>query len=248
VSFVVNALFGMKDPFGHALMDYFHGQGADYLIRRDDGHIDYENPVLYFDVYKNEVPVLKFAQGLILDVGCGPGRHCIWLQELGYKVVGIDKSFLACKIASDRGVKLVLNANSLELPFNKPIFDTFLLMGNNFGIGGTLKGTESMLNGLWGIATNSALIIASCVDPEKTDNPSHLAYHRRNLRMGIPIGQVKIRVEYKGIIGNWFNLLLLSPRELIQIASKSSWKVKHIFKNGSQQYFTILYRKPLIKV
>ncbi|MDI6840932.1 MAG: class I SAM-dependent methyltransferase [bacterium] len=236
----------MNDPFGHALMDYFHGKETEYLIRRDDGYIDYENPGFYFQVYEDEKPALKFANGLILDVGCGAGRHSIWLQKLGYEVIGIDKALLACKLSKQRGVKWVVNANSLALPFKPNKFDTFLLMGNNFGIGGTIDGTIKMLQELWKIANNNALIIASCVDPEKTDNPYHLEYHRRNIKRGLPKGQVKIRVEYNGIIGNWFNLLLLTSQELEQLASQGGWEVKHIFKEELPQYFVILQRESSI--
>jgi len=44
------------------------------------------------------------SNGLILDVGCGPGRHSIELAQRGYRSVGIDPSKAMIDAAGERAV------------------------------------------------------------------------------------------------------------------------------------------------
>jgi len=44
------------------------------------------------------------SNGLILDVGCGPGRHSIELAQRGYRSVGIDPSKAMINAAQERAV------------------------------------------------------------------------------------------------------------------------------------------------
>lgn len=34
-----------------------------------------------------------------LDLGCGAGRHCMFLQEMGFHVIGVDHSEVALELA-----------------------------------------------------------------------------------------------------------------------------------------------------
>ena len=43
------------------------------------------------------------ADGYVLDVACGTGRHMIALAEAGYCMVGLDVSARLLKIAKQRG-------------------------------------------------------------------------------------------------------------------------------------------------
>ena len=47
----------------------------------------------------------ELAHGRCLDIGCGPGRICLYLQDKGYEVVGIDNSLLAIRTAQLCGVQ-----------------------------------------------------------------------------------------------------------------------------------------------
>lgn len=39
-----------------------------------------------------------------IDVGCGPGRHCRLLEDMGYQVIGIDSEPRMCATASKNGI------------------------------------------------------------------------------------------------------------------------------------------------
>jgi 2-polyprenyl-3-methyl-5-hydroxy-6-metoxy-1,4-benzoquinol methylase len=43
---------------------------------------------------------MQFVKGRVLDVGCGAGRHSLYLQEKGFDVLGTDISPLASESAS----------------------------------------------------------------------------------------------------------------------------------------------------
>jgi SAM-dependent methyltransferase len=57
--------------------------------------------------------VQDLLPGRALDLGCGPGRHAIWLARRGWSVVGIDESAVGLDVARRRaeaaGVTLELH-------------------------------------------------------------------------------------------------------------------------------------------
>ncbi len=77
---------------------------------------------------------MAHVKGRVLDIGCGPGRHSLWLQERGFDVVAIDISPLVVRVAKARGVKISFIMAAQNLAFTPNSFDTVLLLGNNFGI------------------------------------------------------------------------------------------------------------------
>jgi ubiquinone/menaquinone biosynthesis C-methylase UbiE len=57
----------------------------------------------------------------VLDVGCGGGNDAIFMAQSGFKVIGVDVSCAALKIAEERAAKTLvkvnwLHASVLELP------------------------------------------------------------------------------------------------------------------------------------
>lgn len=66
----------------------------------------------------------------VLDLGCGAGRHCIYLAEKGFNVIGLDVSTSALKLAAERaevqGLKTnatFLKATMTNIPFKEGKFD-----------------------------------------------------------------------------------------------------------------------------
>ena len=61
----------------------------------------------YFELWRSNLPIeqLNFFSNLIpkysivLDAGCGPGHHTIYLGQIGFNMVGIDLSLAAINIA-----------------------------------------------------------------------------------------------------------------------------------------------------
>lgn len=46
----------------------------------------------FFKACEPDLPAKGKAEGLAVDLGCGPGRHSIWLAKLGFDVMAIDNN------------------------------------------------------------------------------------------------------------------------------------------------------------
>ena len=238
-----------RDIFGKALMLYYKGDKTPLMIRRDDGYFEKER---YLDIVFSEYDkwdelerrALEHVKGRVLDVGCGAGRHSLWLQEKGFEVVAVDVSPLAVEVTRLRGVRDCRVMDATNLSFSPNSFDTILLMGNNFGVAGNVEGTKRMFEKIYQITSKDATVVATSRDPIATDNPAHLKYHELNRKRGMPIGQVTIRLEYKGEVGDWFDLLQASPDEMEEICKPAGWSRAQIFKDKNGMYAAILRKVP----
>ena len=76
-----------QDAYGQAMWDFFKGKETTEIVEREDGYIDagrygHASYVAPFRRWiKVERQAIKFARGRVLDVGCGPGRVALHLQE-----------------------------------------------------------------------------------------------------------------------------------------------------------------------
>jgi len=240
----------VPDPFGKAFMAYYRGEKVSCIIRRDDGLVDEDDMEGYFkgydDWFEPEKKALQRVHGRVLDVGCGPGRHLLWLQERGFTVTGIDVSPTAVEVARLRGARDCRVMDVRNLSFPPSSFDTIIMMGNNFGIAGGMEPTKRMLRSLHRITTEDGLIISTSRDPLDTDNPRHLAYHEQNRRRGCPPGLVTIRLEFRGKIGPWFDLLLATPEEMAEMAEASGWRMDEVYRDETGRWRGV-YAAVLVK-
>ena len=241
-----------QDAMGRAMLDYLNaGQGKAHLhdvLERDDGCVEtYGGPAAYFAEYRSwpleEKKALRFARGRILDVGCGAGRHSLYFQSKGNEVVGIDNSPAAIEVCRKRGLNdarvIPLNKISPELG----IFDTVLMMGNNFGLFGSREGARRLLKRISRMTSRNARIIVSSNDVYNTDNSLHLRYHETNRRKGRMCGQIRLRVRYQQYSTPWFDYLLVSQPEMIEILDCTGWQVRRFFDSPGAFYTAVIEKK-----
>ncbi len=225
------------DLFAEALWQFYRTGNADYWNERDDGYQRREDLGWYFTTYRDFLPIeksaLKFVRGRVLDVGCGAGRHSLYLQRRGLKVTAMDVSPRIVELARKRGVQdaRVLDV-ARRLPFQHGEFDTVIMFGNNLGIVGTVPKFRTMLREFARITSPRGRILATTRMPSTTQ-PLHRCYLRQNLTRGRAIGQIRLRAWYKGKAGAWFDLLLLAPTDLMQLAAKAGWHITEIFTEGN---------------
>lgn len=87
------------------------------------------------------------ADGALLDVGCGFGRHAIPLAAAGFRVTGVDRSATLLDEArrragaSDDGPAFV-NADYRELPFADASFDAAINLYSSLGYLGDEEDTQ----------------------------------------------------------------------------------------------------------
>ncbi len=238
-----------EDAFGQILWDLHNGIENCEIIERDDKYMDAYPAKGYLSTYENWSPTeqkaLTFVRGRVLDIGCGGGRHSIYLQNKGFNVLGTDVSPLALKVCKLRGLKKTKLASIDKLNFKPNSFDTIIMMGNNFGLFANFKQAKRLLKRFSKITSENATIIADTRDPYKTTNPAHLAYHKRNRSKGRMGGQVRIRVRYKNYIGKWFDYLFVSKEEMEEILKGTGWKVKQFIDSEKEGRYAVILTKNL---
>ena len=75
-----------RDVFGRMLQDAAAGMEIPEIIERDDHWIGAGLPMKRYLSQFAEWPLvqrqaIEYARGRVLDVGCGAGRHSLYLQE-----------------------------------------------------------------------------------------------------------------------------------------------------------------------
>lgn len=239
-----------QDAYGQQLLAQFQSRTPTAeIIERDDRFVDTGSEAgLYFRNYDQwssfERQAIKLAAGRILDIGCGAGRHSLYLQKKGFDVTGIDMSPGAVKVCKLRGLKKALVRPITGVAKFKPnSFDTILMLGNNFGLFGSAKQAKVLLKKLYRITAPDGRIIAGTRNPFKTDDPNHLQYHRRNKKRGRLPGQIRIRVRFAKAVGAWFDLLFVSPKEMEAILSHTDWRVEKFVGRKEANYFALLRKR-----
>lgn len=237
------------DAFGEAIQAY-HENGAAYEIReRDDGHIEAHSVEFYFSSYDDwlasDQEAVERADGRVLDVGCGAGRHALYLQGQGYEVVGLDVSPGPLAVAEERGLVQTLQLDVADLAaYTGKAFDSVVMFGNNFGLVGTTDQAPEVLDSLSSVTTDDAVILAGSMDLHQTDDPDHLAYHERNHDRGRLAGALRLRVRYKLAQTDWFDYLLASPDEMRSIVDGTGWILDEVIQNDAPFYVGMLRKRP----
>jgi SAM-dependent methyltransferase len=235
-----------EDLFGEIFMSYLKGDRTKHYIRRDDGYLNEVDAGRYFTEYAEfpdyEKEILKYVKGKVLDIGCGPGRHSLWLQQSGYDVTAIDISPLAVEVSKLRGVRNCRGMSACSLKFESNSCDTVLLIDNNLGICGTIESVKKMLEDIWNITTKAGIIIGTGIDPTGIEEEAHLKYHELNRQRGRYIGEVKLRFEYKDKVGEWFDLALIEPAKLEELCKQTGWKITKLVKSERGIYGVVLMK------
>lgn len=237
-----------KDAFGQMMWACYEGRESWQIVERDDGYFSaYGDPKAYFSQFNDwrriEQKAMDFARGRVLDVGCGAGRHSLYLQEKGFNVLGIDSSSLAIKICKLRGLK---NAKVLaveNMDFKPDSFDTLIMLGGNFGLLGSPEKAKALLKTFHRITSSRARIIAGSRDVYETDNLAHLEYHKKNREEGRMSGQMRIRVRFEKAVTDWFNWLIVSKKEMEDLLANTGWKISSIIESKKDSAYVAILEK-----
>lgn len=239
-----------QDAYGQQLLAQYLGQKpTSEIIERDDNYINSGSEAgLYFSEYEEwselERQAIAKVRGKVLDIGCGAGRHSLYLQEKGFDVTGIDNSPGAIKVCKFRGLKKAIVRPIGEIDkFPQNSFETIIMFGNNFGLFGSRKNIKLILKKISQITTPTAQIIAGTLNPYQTKDKNHLQYHKLNRRRGRMGGQIRFRVRYGKIVGEWFDYLFVSPEEMEEIIKDTDWQIKEFLPSEEANYMVVIEKK-----
>jgi SAM-dependent methyltransferase len=239
-----------NDAFGAELMAVYRGADNQFeIVERDDHFISVSTwPPRYFSDYakwsKREKQAIRLVKGRVLDIGCGAGRHGLYLQKKGFDVTGIDNSPGAIKVCKLRGYRKVKLMSVTEIHQFKPqSFDTAIMMGNNFGLFGGYDQARRLLKDMHRITSHNGRIIAEASDPYRTTDRLHLGYHRLNRKRGRMGGQLRIRLRHAKIIGEWFDYLFVSQTEMREILVGTGWQIAQIDSDDGPLYTAVIAKR-----
>ena len=230
------------DAFGTLLMACWQagaqpGQVLEF-VERDDGYLDSGDAARYFNEPEAWGPLGTWAcaqvRGRVLDIGSGAGRHSLYLQRQGFDIVALDVSPLAAEVCRLRGVQNVVTGTVFDLAQqNVQPFDSFLMLGNNVGLLRDSASARTLLGVLAQLAVPGAAIIGEGLDPYRTTNPLHRAYHQRNRELGRLPGQIHMRVRHQNLATDWFDYLFTSIEELRDLLCGTEWRLERYETNGA---------------
>ena len=121
-------------------------------------------------------------------------------------------------------------------------FDTVVMFGNNFGLFGGARRAPWLLRRFRAITNPGARILATSVNPHRTDDPAHLGYHERNRRRGRMAGALRIRIRYRDLATPWFDYLIVSPDEMAELVRDTGWELRDVIDEGERLYVGVLER------
>lgn len=213
------------DLYGLALLDYLGGCHAPVHLRRDDGWLSALHLGPCFDELAAFAPheriLVERAAGQVLDLGAGAGRLGLHLRSRtagrrgpgSLAVTSVDRSPGACECLRRRGLEPVHEACWQDMTGAaqwRQRWDSIFMLGAGVGMAGTAAGLDRLCAALasWLKPDGFALLAA-------TGPPS-----------GEDLRSLRLRVEYRGLIGEWFSWLLVSPTCLANRAAAVGLRVE----------------------
>ncbi len=131
----------------------------------------------------------------VLDLGCGPGRHCLALAKMGYDVTGVDTSGFLLSRAREKAstsnlpIKFI-RANMLDFSSDAK-FDLIVNMFNSFGYFDTQEENQMVLNKSYENLSDNGTLLIDTVGKEtlaRTIQPVHLSeYDNGDIRIERPL-------------------------------------------------------------
>jgi hypothetical protein len=169
---------------------------------------------------------------------------CLEAQAKGLEVVRIDISPGAVEASRSRGARDVRVLGIEDVDDSLGSFDTIVMFGNNFGLFGGPAKARRLLRRFIRLTTEHGRIVATIHDAADTDDPAHLAYHRRNRERGRLAGQLRLRVRFRELVGAWFDYLFVSKEELTEVVDGTGWTIARILEDGGPSCCAVLEKKP----
>ena len=230
------------DILGEALIDFWNNKYTEDIITTSNITEEDEMPLPYLfrrwkDMPELEQIALNNCKGKVLDIGCGSGSHSLELQNKDIDVTALDISKGACIVATERGVKNVVNSSLANFKDKK--FDTLLLLMNGIGLAGTIENLPTFLKKLKSLLNDGGQIILDSSDIaymyEDEDGGTWLDLGREYY------GELTFEMHYKKQSSDKFDWLYIDFPKLEEIAKTVGLKCELIQEGEHFDYLARLY-------
>lgn len=166
------------------------------------------------EVLDEDARVLALAEGPVLDVGCGPGRHVSWLSAAGIPALGIDVSARAVEQTRARGARAVRQCIFEPMALGAT-WRTILLLDGNLGIGGD---PSALLHRCAALLAPGGLVLAEVAPP------------------GTPSSLHEARLELDGHLGPWFAWATVAVDDIADLARPSGLAPSRVWEDAGRWF------------
>jgi SAM-dependent methyltransferase len=228
-----------NDAYGHAILDYFEGRNHEQAASA--GCRVYFSE--YDDWFEREKKAVCLAKGKVLDIGCAAGRHALYLQERGHQVVAIDNSPLAIDVCRRRGVRDARLLSVTNLSFRLGVFDTILMLGNNFGLLGNRRRARWLLRRFKRMSPPDGIILAGdgyAREAFKGELAEQVAENTRRRRLP---GEVVIRKRYRHYLSAPIQWLYASPEHMREVLDGTGWVLDDVIEDGTSAFVGVVRKQ-----
>ena len=152
-----------------------------------------------FTLAQQQIPellsLINHSVSSVLDLGCGPGRHCLALAKMGYDVTGVDMSEYLLTKASDKSHQQSLKikfhqADMLNFQSDKK-HDLIINMFNSFGYFDSQEKNQQVIDNAYNNLAEIGTFVIDTVGKEtlaRNIEPVHLSeYANGDLRIERPL-------------------------------------------------------------
>jgi SAM-dependent methyltransferase len=164
--------------------------------------------------------VLERAEGPVLDVGCGPGRHAGALARRGVLAVGVDVSPDAIRLARRRGAVVLERSIFDRLP-GAGAWGCALLLDGNIGIGGR---PVPLLARLAALLRPRGEVLVELAGP------------------GAGVRATRVRLEHGDAVSGWFDWGRVAVDAIDAPAAEAGFAVAERWCDGDR-WFGLLRRR-----
>lgn len=206
-----------QDLYAYALQG-----GSKLRTRESDGTLR----VLPLDVWLRDARgaderLVARAEGPVLDVGCGPGRHVHALALRGVIAVGVDVSPAALHLARARGAA-VLEASIFDSIPGSGEWRTALVLDGNIGIGGA---PAALLRRIGSLLSPGGTILVE-VDPP-----------------GVGLEIIRMRLEDEHRESHWFDWARVGAEAIAGPAREAGLRVTHSWEDEGRWFAELAARR-----
>ena len=238
------------DLIGQAIFNYhFYGDEEPLIIDSNYTEDEVLDPRHFFRTSELmsllEKRALEMCSGKILDVGAGAGCHALELQNQALLVTALEKSELACRVMTDRGVGNVVQGDIMD--HSGETYDTILMLMNGAGLAGNLEGLERMLAHLKSLLAPGGQILMDSTDItylfQEDDGSLWIDLANDNY-----YGEMSYTVKYRNMTGDPFPWLFVDFETLSHHAGKQGFQAELLMEGEESDFLArlVLLEKSMV--